>query len=106
MKAISKEAYGEYSVKALAALNETSKHLKIQADKAKEDLASIVQEFSEESKEYIATVAENYPDEVKEIVETFTSPDDDLRDISKVKDFYYGIPYGMYYHTLCKVRMK
>ncbi|XP_022966391.1 protein FATTY ACID EXPORT 3, chloroplastic [Cucurbita maxima] len=95
MKAISKEAYGEYSVKALVALNETSKHLKIQADKAKEDLASIVQEFSEESKEYIATVAENYPDEVKEIVETFTSPDDDLRDISKVKDFYYGIPYGL-----------
>lgn len=101
MKAISKESYEEYSEKALVALNETSKLLKIQADKAKEDLSSIVQEFSEEGKEYIATVSENYPEEVKEIVETFTSPDDDLSDISKVRDFYYGIPYGMYYQTLC-----
>lgn len=100
MKAISKDAYEEYSEKALVALDETSKLLKIQADKAREDLALIVQEFSEEGKEYIATVAENYPEEVKEIVETFTSPTDDLRDISKVQDFYYGIPYGMYYQ-LC-----
>lgn len=99
MKAISKDAYDEYSEKALIALNETSKLLKIQADKAKDDLALIVQEFSEDGKEYIATVTENYPEEVKEIVETFTSPTDDLSDISKVHEFYYGIPYGMYYQT-------
>lgn len=95
MKAISKDAYDEYSEKALIALNETSKLLKIQADKAKDDLALIVQEFSEDGKEYIATVTENYPEEVKEIVETFTSPTDDLSDISKVHEFYYGIPYGL-----------
>ncbi|KAL0544776.1 hypothetical protein IC582_019901 [Cucumis melo] len=95
MKAISKDAYDEYSEKALVALNETSKLLKIQADKAKDDLALIVQEFSEESKEYITSATENYPEEIKEIVETFTSPTDDLSDISKVHEFYYGIPYGL-----------
>ena len=102
MKAISKEAYEEYSAKALVALKETSKVLKIQADKAKNDLNFIMQECGEECKEYIATVAENCPEEVKEIVETFTSPTADLSDISKLQDFHYGIPYGMYYRTLCE----
>ncbi|XP_022978225.1 protein FATTY ACID EXPORT 3, chloroplastic-like [Cucurbita maxima] len=95
MKAISKEAYEEYSAKALVALKETSKLLKIQADKAKNDLNFIMQECGEECKEYIATVAENCPEEVKEIVETFTSPTADLSDISKLQDFHYGIPYGL-----------
>lgn len=103
MKSISKDAYEEYSEKALVSLNETSKILKIQAEKAREDLVLVVHELSEEGKEYIATVAENYPEEVKEIVVTFTSPTDDLREISKVQDFYFGIPYGMYYQTLCYV---
>ncbi|XP_022144082.1 protein FATTY ACID EXPORT 3, chloroplastic [Momordica charantia] len=95
MKSISKDAYEEYSEKALVSLNETSKILKIQAEKAREDLVLVVHELSEEGKEYIATVAENYPEEVKEIVVTFTSPTDDLREISKVQDFYFGIPYGL-----------
>ncbi|XVE84330.1 hypothetical protein DITRI_Ditri17bG0003900 [Diplodiscus trichospermus] len=95
MQSVSQEAYEIYSKKALVTLKETSEQLRIQAEKAKNDLAEIVKEISEEGKVYISTAAENSPPEVKEIVETFSSSADDFNDVSKVLDFHVGIPYGI-----------
>lgn len=95
VKAVSQEAYEVYSKKAMIILKETSEKLQIQAEKAREDLTVVAKEISEESKEYLATAAENSPEPVKDIVETFASSADELSDISKVRDFYVGIPYGM-----------
>ncbi|XP_031265639.1 protein FATTY ACID EXPORT 3, chloroplastic isoform X1 [Pistacia vera] len=94
MQSISQEAYEIYSKKALIILQETSEQLKIQAEKGKQDLTVVAKELSEEGKEYLTTAAENSP-EVKEIVETFTSSTDDLTDVSKIRDFHVGIPYGL-----------
>lgn len=94
MQSISQQAYEEYSKKAMVILKETSEQLKIQADKAREDLTVIAKEISEEGKMYLSTAAENSPEGVKDIVETFSSSTDDLNEISKVRDFYIGIPYG------------
>ncbi|XP_030489693.1 protein FATTY ACID EXPORT 3, chloroplastic isoform X2 [Cannabis sativa] len=94
IQSVSQEAYEVYSKKALVILKETSEQLKIQADKAKDDLSEIVKEISEDGKDYLSTAAEQSP-EVKEIVETFTSSTDDLSDISKIHDFRVGIPYGL-----------
>ncbi|XP_055812768.1 protein FATTY ACID EXPORT 3, chloroplastic isoform X2 [Solanum dulcamara] len=94
VQAVSQEAYEVYSDKAMIILKETSEKLKIQADKAREDLTIIAKEISEESKEYLSTAAENSPEPVKDIVETFVSSADELNDLSKVRDFYVGIPYG------------
>ncbi|KAL0338067.1 UNVERIFIED_CONTAM: protein FATTY ACID EXPORT 3, chloroplastic [Sesamum angustifolium] len=52
-QAISKEAYELYSEKAIAVLKETSEKLKIQAEKARQDLSVIAKEIVEESKEYL-----------------------------------------------------
>ncbi|KAL0450902.1 UNVERIFIED_CONTAM: protein FATTY ACID EXPORT 3, chloroplastic [Sesamum latifolium] len=93
-QAISKEAYELYSEKAIVVLKETSEKLKIQAEKARQDLSVIAKEIVEESKEYLATAAETSPEPVKDIVETFASSPGDLNDVSKVRDFYVGIPYG------------
>lgn len=90
----SQEAYEIYSKKAIVILKDTSEQLKIQADKARHDLTVAAKEIGEEGKEYLNAAAENSPD-VKEIVETFTSPPEDLNQISGVLDFYVGIPYGM-----------
>lgn len=95
VKAVSQEAYEVYSKKAMIILKETSEKLQIQAEKAREDLTVVAKEISEESKEYLATAAKNSPEPVKDIVETFASSADELSDISKVRDFYVGIPYGM-----------
>ncbi|KAL0310083.1 UNVERIFIED_CONTAM: protein FATTY ACID EXPORT 3, chloroplastic [Sesamum radiatum] len=95
-QAISKEAYELYSEKAIVVLKETSEKLKIQAEKARQDLSVIAKEIVEESKEYLATAAETSPEPVKDIVETFASSPGDLNDVSKVRDFYVGIPYGMH----------
>ncbi|CAB4284951.1 unnamed protein product [Prunus armeniaca] len=95
MQGISQEAYELYSKKALVILKETSEQLKIQADKARIDLSEIAKEISEEGKEYISTAAKNSPEPVKEIVETFNSSADDMNDVSKVRDFHVGIPYGL-----------
>lgn len=94
VQAVSQEAYEVYSDKAMIILKETSEKLKIQADKAREDWTIIAKEISEESKEYLTTAAENSPEPVKDIVETFVSSADELNDMSKVRDFYVGIPYG------------
>lgn len=91
---ISQEAYELYSKKAIVILNDTAEQLKIQADKARQDLSATAKEITEEGKEYLNTATENTP-EVKEIVETFTSPTDDLSKISGIRDFYVGVPYGM-----------
>ncbi|KAL0347578.1 UNVERIFIED_CONTAM: protein FATTY ACID EXPORT 3, chloroplastic [Sesamum calycinum] len=94
-QAISKEAYELYSEKAIVVLKETSEKLKIQAEKARQDLSVIAKEIVEESKEYLATAAETSPEPVKDIVETFASSPGDLNDVSKVRDFYVGIPYAI-----------
>ncbi|KAK4481262.1 hypothetical protein RD792_012146 [Penstemon davidsonii] len=96
MQSISKEAYDLYSKKAVIILKETSEKLKIQAEKARQDLSVIAKETAEESKEYFAAAAENSPEPVKDIVETFVSSTDELNDVSKVRDFYVGIPYGAF----------
>ncbi|KAK9291188.1 hypothetical protein L1049_009376 [Liquidambar formosana] len=95
MQSVSQEAYEIYSKKAIVILKETSERLKIQADKARYDLSVIAKEISEESKVYLSTAAEKSPEPVKDIVETFASSTDDLNEISKVRDFYLGIPYGV-----------
>ncbi|CAN6715387.1 unnamed protein product [Malus baccata var. baccata] len=95
MQSISQEAYEQYSKKALVIMKETSELLKIQADKARDDLSEIAKEISEEGKEYISKAAKNSPEPVKEIVETYNSSADDLSDVSQVRDFHVGIPYGL-----------
>lgn len=95
MQSISQEAYDVYSKKALVVLKDTSEKLKIQAEKARQDLSVIATEISEESKEYLSNAAENSPVPVKDIVETFASSTDELNDVSKMRDFYLGIPYGI-----------
>ncbi|KAH1047363.1 hypothetical protein J1N35_038147 [Gossypium stocksii] len=94
MQNVSQEAYEIYSKKALVTLKETSEQLKIQAEKARNDLIEIVKETSEEAKVYLSTAAENSPPQVKEIVGTYYSSADDFNDISKILDFHVGIPYG------------
>ncbi|KAK2998824.1 hypothetical protein RJ639_023209 [Escallonia herrerae] len=94
MQSVSQEAYELYSKKAVVILKETADRLKIQAEKARQDLSVIATEISEEGKEYLSTAAENSPDEVKVIMETFASTPSNLNDVSKVRDFYFGIPYG------------
>lgn len=95
MQSMSQEAYDVYSKKALVVLKDTSEKLKIQAEKARQDLSVIATEISEESKEYLSNAAENSPVPVKDIVETFASSTDELNDVSKMRDFYLGIPYGI-----------
>ncbi|KAK9986307.1 hypothetical protein SO802_031258 [Lithocarpus litseifolius] len=95
MQSVSQEAYELYSKKAVVILKETSEQLKIQADKARDDLIEIAKELSEEGKVYISTAAENSPEPVKDIVETFNMPTEDLKEISRVHDFRVGIPYGL-----------
>ncbi|CAK9144462.1 unnamed protein product [Ilex paraguariensis] len=95
MQSVSQEAYELYSKKAMIVLKETSEQLKIQAEKARQDLSVIAMEISVEGKEYLSTAAEKSPEPLKDIVETFASSTDELNDVSKVRDFYLGIPYGV-----------
>lgn len=94
LKGISEEAYELYSKKAIVVLKDTSEQLKIQAEQAKHDLSVAAKEIAEGGKVYLSAASENSP-EVKDIVETFTSPTDDLSNISGVQDFYVGVPYGL-----------
>lgn len=98
MQSVSQEAYDVYSKKAMVILKETSEQLKIQADKAREDLTVVAKEISDEGKEYLVTAAKNSPQPVKEIVETYSSSTDDvdLKEITSIRDFHLGIPYGMF----------
>ncbi|KAL1819206.1 hypothetical protein ACET3Z_014075 [Daucus carota] len=93
MQSVSQEAYEQYSKKAAVVFKEASEQLKIQAEKAKQDLSVIAKEVSEEGKEYLSKAAEN--PSVKDVVETFASSTEDLDEISEVRDFYLGIPYGL-----------
>lgn len=99
MKEKSQEAYEVYSKKAMVVLKETSEKLKIEADKAKQDLSIVAKQISEEGKVYLTTAAEKSPEPVKDVVETFASSTDNLKDVSQVRDFHVGIPYGMYMHV-------
>ncbi|XP_019052773.1 PREDICTED: protein FATTY ACID EXPORT 3, chloroplastic-like isoform X2 [Nelumbo nucifera] len=96
MQIMSEEAYKLYSEKARVVLKDTSAQLSIQVEKARHDLSIIAREISEEGKEYLSTVADNSPEPVKDIVETFASSTNDLKEVSKVQDFYLGIPYGVF----------
>lgn len=95
MQSVSQEAYEIYSERAKVILIETSKQLKAQADKASQDLNELAKAIGEDGKEYLSLAAEKSPVPLKDVVETFTSPSDDLDKISKVRDFYLGIPYGV-----------
>ncbi|KAJ8485238.1 hypothetical protein OPV22_017723 [Ensete ventricosum] len=95
VKAVSEEAYGVYSKKAVEILMDTSEKLKIQADKAQQDLSIIAKEISQEGNKYLAAAAKNSPDSVKDILETYASVDE-LKNISSIRDFYFGIPYGSF----------
>ncbi|KAL9253162.1 FATTY ACID EXPORT 3, chloroplastic-like protein [Drosera capensis] len=92
---VSQEAYEMYSKKAMTVLKETAEKLKIHADQARYDLAVITSELGQEGKEYLAIAAEHSPEPVKDVVEIFASPSDDINDISQLRDFYVGIPYGV-----------
>lgn len=94
MQSVSQEAYEEYSKRAIVILGETSKQLKIQAEKAKRDLAVIAEEVSKEGKQYLSKAADESPEPVKDIVQTFASSSNELNEVSQVRDFYIGIPYG------------
>lgn len=96
MQSVSQEAYEEYSKRANVILKETSKQLKIQAEKAKKDLTVIAEEVSKEGKQYLSKAADESPEPVKDIVQTFAASSDELNEVSQVCDFYIGIPYGMY----------
>ncbi|KAK1265385.1 hypothetical protein QJS04_geneDACA017008 [Acorus gramineus] len=96
MQAISLEAYEEYSKKALVILKESSEKLKIETEKARIDLTRIAKEISEEGKVYLSSATENPPEQVKDIVETFTSLPNELKEVSEVRDYYLGIPYGAF----------
>ncbi|XP_074268994.1 protein FATTY ACID EXPORT 3, chloroplastic-like isoform X2 [Silene latifolia] len=93
LQSVSQESYDEYSKKAVVVLKETAETLKIQADQARHDLSVMAQELGEDSRQYLTVAAENFPEPVKDVVDTFASAED-LNDVSKVCDFYVGIPYG------------
>uniref|UniRef100_A0A803L3I2 Uncharacterized protein n=1 Tax=Chenopodium quinoa TaxID=63459 RepID=A0A803L3I2_CHEQI len=93
LQSVSQEAYEVYMKKAVVTLKDTADKLKIQADQARQDLSVMTIELSEEGRQYLATAAENSPEPVKDVVETFASARD-LDDVSKIRDFYIGIPYG------------
>lgn len=93
--AVSEGAYGIYSKKAIEILMDTFEKLKIQADKARHDLRIIAKEFSKEGKEYFSAAAKNSPDSVRDILEIYASASD-LKNMSAIRDFYLGIPYGMH----------
>ncbi|CAA6656960.1 unnamed protein product [Spirodela intermedia] len=94
MRSVSQEAYDIYSQKALVILKEASENMKIQSDQARDDLSKLADVISQEGKQYLSTAARNSPESVKDIVETFASSPDELKDVSDVRDFYLGIPYG------------
>lgn len=93
LRSQSREAYEVYLTKAMKALKETSKDIKIQADKASHDIAAIAKEIGEEGLEYLAYADENSPESVKNVVEVFSAPPE-FNDVSKFHDFHHGIPYG------------
>ncbi|XP_074584656.1 protein FATTY ACID EXPORT 3, chloroplastic-like [Curcuma longa] len=95
VKSVSEEAYQVYSTKAIEMLMDTSENLKIQSDKAQRDLSVIAQEISKEGQEYLSAAAKNYPDSVREILDVYASVEE-LSNISSVRDFYLGIPYGCF----------
>ncbi|RDX86897.1 Protein FATTY ACID EXPORT 3, chloroplastic, partial [Mucuna pruriens] len=79
----SQESYELYSEKAILVLKDAAEELRVTA-----------KEIGEEGKQFLAEAAENSP-EVKDIIETFTSPNDNLGQISQLRDFYVGVPYGL-----------
>ncbi|URD98345.1 non-green plastid inner envelope membrane protein [Musa troglodytarum] len=101
VKAVSEEAYGVYSKKAMEILMDTSEKLKIQADKAHQDLSMIAKEISQEGNKYLAAAAKNSPDSVKDILETYASVDE-LKNMSSIRDFYFGIPYAISAIIFCR----
>ncbi|KAK1284568.1 hypothetical protein QJS10_CPB21g01627 [Acorus calamus] len=96
MQAISQKTYEEYSKKAMVIMGYASEKFNVESEKARNDLTRIAKEISEEGKVYLSAAAENSPEEVKDIVETFASYPNDLKDVSELRDFYLGIPYGAF----------
>ncbi|MQL85238.1 hypothetical protein Taro_017750 [Colocasia esculenta] len=94
MRSVSQEAYEVYSKRAMVALKEATENIKIQADEARHELNKLAEVISVEGKEYLSTAAKDSPEPVKDIVETFAASPDELKNVSEVRDFYLGIPYG------------
>ncbi|KAK6943370.1 TMEM14 family [Dillenia turbinata] len=88
------EQLKNHTDRTVVMLKEASEQLKVQAKKTRQDLSIIAKEFNDEGKGYLSTAAVNSPEPVKEVLETFASSSAELNDISKVRDFYLGIPYG------------
>lgn len=102
MQSVSSEAYTVNSQKAMTILKDTSEQLRIQAEKAKEELGTKAKVVGEEGREYILKAAEESPSDVKEIVDAFASTED-LKDVSRTQDFHVGIPYGKHFLHLVPV---
>lgn len=96
MQNVSQEAFAMYSKTAILSLEGTSKKLKIRAEQATSDLMKLAKDIGEEGSEYLSVASRNSPEPVKDIVETLASSISELRNPSEVRDFYLGIPYGMY----------
>ncbi|RAL52018.1 unnamed protein product [Cuscuta campestris] len=94
MQNLSQEAYDVYSKKAIIILKETSEKIEIQSKKARSDLSVVAKEVGKGSKEYLTIAAEKSPESLKDVVETFASSTDELNDVSEIRDFHLGIPYG------------
>ncbi|KAG8078319.1 hypothetical protein GUJ93_ZPchr0007g3186 [Zizania palustris] len=95
MQTLTLQAYDVYSQRAREVLLEASEKLKIQADKAQQDLTVIAAEVGEEGQEYLNLAAQNSPDSIKDISETFIS----LRKLngpSEYEDYHVGIPFGTF----------
>ncbi|KAL5221972.1 hypothetical protein ABZP36_026685 [Zizania latifolia] len=95
MQTLTLQAYDVYSQRAREMLLEASEKLKIQADKAQQDLTVIAAEVSEEGQEYLNLAAQNSPDSIKDISETFSSLRK-LNGLSEYQDYHVGIPFGTF----------
>ncbi|CAN6467657.1 unnamed protein product [Victoria cruziana] len=95
MQNMSQEAYELYSQQVVLILEKMSEQLKVQAEKASQDMTILAEGVSTEGKRYLSTAAENSPEPVKDVIETFASHGPELREISEVRDFFIGIPYGV-----------
>jgi hypothetical protein len=94
LKAMSEESYVIYSKKATEVLLVLSEKLKIEAEKAQEDLSKIAKEISEEGQEYLIRVSENPPESTKELVGVFKESSE-VKNIDDVRDYHVGVVYGM-----------
>lgn len=103
VKAVSEKAYAIYSKNIMEMLMDKAEKLKIQAGRAQKGLSILAQEISKEGQEYLSATEKNYPDLINEIMEAYASLDGTTT-ISSIREFYLGIPYGMFFCLLIEFR--